>query len=64
MDSVDNNQNITNKFEIDGIKYFIDEKDLSNTRLQDTNTHTTGTNSLPHICNLVPRKNKAVTTTR
>ena len=45
-------KNINNKFEIDGIKYSLDEKDLGNTRLQNTGTNATGTNSLPCICYL------------
>ena len=58
MNSVNSDQSANNQFKIDGIKYFLDEKDLANTRLQDTNTTTTGTNSLPHICNLDPEKIK------
>ena len=56
VNSIDTDQNINNKSEIDGIKYFLDEKYLSNTRLQDTNINVTGTKSLPHICNLDPEK--------
>ena len=52
LSSLDSNQNVNNKFEIDSFKHFLNEKDLSNPRLQDTNTDVTDTNSLPCICNL------------
>ena len=58
VNSIDSDQNINNKFKIDSIKYFLDENDLDNTRLQDTNTYTTGTDSLPGICNLDREKIK------
>ena len=48
----DSNQNVNNKFEIDSIKYFPNEKDLANPRLQDTNTGSTDANSSLCICNL------------
>ena len=51
-------QNINDKFEIDSIKYSQDEKDLANTRLQNTSTNVTGTNSLPCICNFDLQKIK------
>ena len=62
--SIDSDQNVNNKFEIDGIKYWLNEKDLANFKSLDTNAHTIGTNSLLSMCNLNPEKNKAVTTTR
>ena len=58
VNSIKSYQDINNKFKIDGIKYSLDEKDLASTRLQNTSTDATGTNSLPHICNLDPEKIK------
>ena len=52
VNSFDSVQHVNNKLEIYGIKYSSEEKDLANTRLQDTSTYATGTNSLPYICNL------------
>ena len=63
MNSIDSDQHVNNKLEIDSIKYSLDEKDFANPRLQDTNTDTMGTISLPCICNL-DLKNKVVTKTR
>ena len=43
INCIDSDQNAKNKFKIDGIQYFLDEKDLAN-----AHASTTGTNSLPH----------------
>ena len=56
VNSIDSDQQIDDKFEIDGIKYSLDEKDLTNTSLQDTSTNTTGTIFFPCICNLGQKK--------
>ena len=32
--TIDSDQNVSTKFKIDGIRYFLDEKDLARTRLQ------------------------------
>ena len=58
VNSVHSDQHVNNKFKIDGIEYFLDKKDFANTRFHDTSTNATGTNSLPHICNLDPDKIK------
>ena len=52
MNSTESDQNINNKFKIDGIKYSLDKKDLGNTRLQNTSPNAIVTNSLPCTCNL------------
>ena len=49
VSSIDSDQKVNKKFKIDSIKYFLDEKDLANPRLKDTNTDATDTNSLPCI---------------
>ena len=56
--SVASNQNVNNEFEIDDIKYFPDEKDLTNSQSQGTDTHTVDPNTLSHMCNLNPTKIK------
>ena len=58
VNSIKSDQNMNNKFEIDGIKYSLDEKELANTRLHNTSANGTGTNSLPCTCNLDPEKIK------
>ena len=63
VNSINSDQHGDNRFEIDSIKYSLDEKDLANTRHQDTSTNTASTYSFPHMCNLDP-KNKMATTTR
>ena len=62
VNSIDSDQHIDDKLELDGIKNTLDEKDLANTRLQDTSPNATGSNSLPCTCNLDPKQNKAART--
>ena len=56
--SVDNNQNVNNDFEINNIKYCLNEKDLTNLQSQGRDAHTIDTNSLSHMYNLDPAKIK------
>ena len=56
VSSIDSDQNINSKFKIDGINYFLEVKDFSNTRLQDRNTNATGTGFFSCICNLDPEQ--------
>ena len=56
--SVESNQNINNKFEIDDIKFCLPEKDLANLQCQDTDAHIVDTNSLSCMYNLDPEKMK------
>ena len=56
MSGIHSDQNVNNKFEMNSIKYFLNEKGLANPRLQDTNTDTTDSKSLPCICNLDQEK--------
>ena len=58
VNSINSNQQVDDKFKIDGIKYSLDEKDLPSSRLQDTSNNSIGTSSLSHVCNLDPEKIK------
>ena len=43
--NIESDQNVNNKFQIDGIKYYLNGKDLANFKSQDTNAYTINTNS-------------------
>ena len=53
VNNIDSDQNLNDKFKIDRIQCFLDEKNLANTHARATDT-----NSLPHTCNLDPEKLK------
>ena len=56
--SIDNDQNVNNKFEIDGFKNCLNGKDLVNFTSQYTNAQTIDPNSLSTMYNLDPEKIK------
>ena len=54
--SIDSDQNVNNKFEIDGIEYCLNGKDFADFKSQDTNAHFIDTNSLSCMYDLDPEK--------
>ena len=52
--NINSDQNVNNKFEIDGIKYCLNVKDLGNFKSQGTSAHALDTNSLLSRYNLDP----------
>ena len=56
--SVKSNQNVNNEFEIDAIKYCLNEKYLTYFQSQGTDAHIVDANSFSHIYNLYPTKIK------
>ena len=55
---IDSDQNVNNKFEIIGIEYCLNGKDLAYFKSQGTSDHAIDSNSSLSMCNLHPEKVK------